>query len=562
MAAGATVSAGAGWQDFTPSSDDGWQDLQPKGNGPRATAQPKQPGMLAHIGSEISNRIGINMSPEDVSAFGSKLGSDLAAIPKSIPHMLGGGLLADPDVNHYLESRRASEQHNQEQKQAGYSVPYRRVLTPIAENIGVNVHGMEESAKEGSTGGVLGHAAAVPVAIAATHAATESAPAIGRVSSKVGAAAREITPKQAAQTVGGAAGAGLGKGYLSVPGAYYGAKGAGSLTEGILGKERANAPIFPRKVPGGELRDIPTSAARPAAETGEALGSIPVPKQSPSAPPPTQEPLIEPRIAKPSVGPKLGEQLNEGLGNNPVTVKPGVKIRDQFRESSEPLIDPVSGEPVKRLWPDRPSRIAKPENLGFDNTIQIGPDLGEQVRAEKPAVPRSGERRARVRSPEEEAFTQKRVRGEVSDKEVEDWINSRSDPIGQDLPKGFTPVESSALKGYKYDPLAREFEYITKDGQHYVRGDVSPDAAAQFEQEGPQSWGKAWHGLRNNPEGGVGQYKVLNGKRVPVNPAELKEPGTPIIAKRKAGMISKPSTESGDLTPILEEMLRQTKKKP
>jgi hypothetical protein len=86
------------------------------------------------------------------------------------------------------------------------------------------------------------------------------------------------------------------------------------------------------------------------------------------------------------------------------------------------------------------------------------------------------------------------------------------------LPEGFTPVESSALKGYKYDPAAREFEYVTKDGSHYVRGDVDPEAAAQFEKTAADtgSFGKAWHELRNNPQGGVGQFKVLNGKRVPV----------------------------------------------
>lgn len=87
------------------------------------------------------------------------------------------------------------------------------------------------------------------------------------------------------------------------------------------------------------------------------------------------------------------------------------------------------------------------------------------------------------------------------------------------LPEGFTPTkESSALKGYKYDPTAREFEYITKDGSHYVRGDVDPAAATQFEQtaEKTGSFGKAWHELRNNPQGGVGQFKVINGKRVAV----------------------------------------------
>lgn len=88
-----------------------------------------------------------------------------------------------------------------------------------------------------------------------------------------------------------------------------------------------------------------------------------------------------------------------------------------------------------------------------------------------------------------------------------------------ELPADFTATpKSSALRGYKYDPAAREFEYITTDGQHYVRGDVAPEAASQFEKTAAEkdSFGKAWHELRNNPQGGVGQFKVLNGKRVPV----------------------------------------------
>jgi hypothetical protein len=89
------------------------------------------------------------------------------------------------------------------------------------------------------------------------------------------------------------------------------------------------------------------------------------------------------------------------------------------------------------------------------------------------------------------------------------------------LPEGFTPVESSALRGYKYDPAAREFEYITKDNTHYVRGDVDPEAAAQFEKTAKEtgSHGKAWDELRKNPRGGVGQFKVINGVRQAVKPA-------------------------------------------
>lgn len=90
-------------------------------------------------------------------------------------------------------------------------------------------------------------------------------------------------------------------------------------------------------------------------------------------------------------------------------------------------------------------------------------------------------------------------------------------PTGE-LPQGFTPVKSSAVKGFKYSPAQREFEYITKDGQHYVRGDVDDSAVQKFLQTAKEkgSYGKALSELRNNPQGGVGQFKVIGGKRVPV----------------------------------------------
>lgn len=82
-----------------------------------------------------------------------------------------------------------------------------------------------------------------------------------------------------------------------------------------------------------------------------------------------------------------------------------------------------------------------------------------------------------------------------------------------DLPEGFTPVESTALKGYKYDPETREFESITQGGQHYVHGNVSPEEAAKF--EAADSKGRAWQSVRNE---GTLVAKVLNGKRVAVKP--------------------------------------------
>lgn len=157
------------------------------------------------------------------------------------------------------------------------------------------------------------------------------------------------------------------------------------------------------------------------------------------------------------------------------------------------------------------------------------------------------------------------------------------------LPEGFVPTsESSALKGYKYSPDAREFEYVTKDGSHYVRGDVAPEAFAKFEQTADEtgSFGKAWHELRQNPEGGVGVAKIINGKRVPTIKTapttdlaqQIKDSAEPSqapvmrtlgdlakeikTASKGAGKKAVSTAEpisTGDLQDALKQMLRQVK---
>lgn len=91
-------------------------------------------------------------------------------------------------------------------------------------------------------------------------------------------------------------------------------------------------------------------------------------------------------------------------------------------------------------------------------------------------------------------------------------------------PAGHTPVESSALKSYKYDPATREFESVTRGGQHYIYGDVPPEAAAKF--EAADSKGQAWGELRKTP-GVVQVAKVVNGKRVPTRPVLSEEDAIP-----------------------------------
>jgi KTSC domain len=113
--------------------------------------------------------------------------------------------------------------------------------------------------------------------------------------------------------------------------------------------------------------------------------------------------------------------------------------------------------------------------------------------------------------------------------------------LGGKIPEGHTPTgSSSALQSYKYDPATREFEAVTKSGQHYVYGDVPPEAADKF-MSAP-SKGKAWTELRATP--GVTQVaKVVNGQRVGTQP--------PVAIR---------SASPDDLTPILQQSLEAAKK--
>lgn len=113
---------------------------------------------------------------------------------------------------------------------------------------------------------------------------------------------------------------------------------------------------------------------------------------------------------------------------------------------------------------------------------------------------------AQVKSMLEESLGAKPLKKGVSLKNQ----NQPTAAADTSLPKGFTPVESTALKGYKYSPETREFESITQGGQHYIHGDVSPEEAQVFEAS--ESKGKAWQQIRNNPL----VAKMVNGNRVAI----------------------------------------------
>lgn len=255
----------------------------------------KHPGFWTTLGEDLWGMVPKPPTSMDDVAARSKMAADMFAGP-SVEDMMQQGQQA--------EARR----------QAGHGAMYSYMGAPLAEKLGVNVPGMEQSAAQGDVGGVAGHASAVPLTIAATEGIARSP--IGDFSARLAKnlsrpleSFKGITPKQAAQTIGAATGAGLGHGTLSVPGAYYGAKGAGSMAESVLGAERANAPIvrpktvtqpapFP-EAPAPELLQANAllKAGAPSTEAADALGNIPVRRELPAAF--QGQPALE---AKPPVG--------------------------------------------------------------------------------------------------------------------------------------------------------------------------------------------------------------------------------------------------------------------
>ena len=101
----------------------------------------------------------IEDQPVQHPGFWAQMGSDL----KGLLHP--SGFNPYPGMGQDEKAAAAGQAYEQDQarQKAGYGAPY-RALAPVAESVGVNVPGMEESAAEGDVGGVLGHAAA-PAAV-------------------------------------------------------------------------------------------------------------------------------------------------------------------------------------------------------------------------------------------------------------------------------------------------------------------------------------------------------------------------------------------------------------
>jgi hypothetical protein len=122
-------------------------------------------------------RAGAKLAPQEENqpqtGFFSALASDIGGMIKGLPSALSMALPSgDPRIMAAQMRMRgqtmgAIADNAEKEKQAGYSAPYRGVAI-AAQAIGVNVPGMEQAASQGDAGAVLGHAAAVPAAMAAS----------------------------------------------------------------------------------------------------------------------------------------------------------------------------------------------------------------------------------------------------------------------------------------------------------------------------------------------------------------------------------------------------------
>ena len=102
-----------------------------------------------------------------------------------------GGYSPYPGMDQEVKAGAAGHAYeaDQERKKAGYSTPY-RALAPVAESVGVNVEGMEDAARKGDPGAVLGHAAAGAAVPAMAYAGRGAVRAVSRASDIIGIKSR------------------------------------------------------------------------------------------------------------------------------------------------------------------------------------------------------------------------------------------------------------------------------------------------------------------------------------------------------------------------------------
>lgn len=444
----------------------------------------------------------IQDQPVQHPGFWALMGSDLKGL------LTPRGFNPYPGMGQEEKSEAAAEagQQDLQRKQEGRSLAY-RVGVPFAESVGANVPGMEQAAREGDVGGVLGHAAAPVAALATAEALREGVPAAVKA---VGPVDPYSVPARVARTAGN------------------------------LALDAA--------------KDIPV--VRTLGKAGEAWRST-----APPIEPPTEAPLIVRQAGALARGPQVVIDPAAGLGQI------SVKAPGQAGSMVQSVATPTG--PVPSNFPTAASRAASdaafarnfpnetmPEGMTpqekeiWQQTVfgeKPQGDIGAKVRQANPEPTRAEVKAAsekvtpqRVQAAAEEALGVKKLQPDIPLKQQTGVISK-----GPAIPEGHTPVESSALRSYKYDASAREFTAATRAGNvQYVYGDVSPEDAAAFDKA--ESKGKAWQDIRQNPL----VAKIVDGKRIPIKPSRS------IVVDPETG---KP--EFSDMTDALKKSVQAAKAK-
>ena len=300
--------------------------------------------------------------------------------------------------------------------------------------------------------------------------------------------------QKAPGTVGAATGAAIGHA-TGVP--YAGEVGA--IIGGGVGRE-----ILPKVKLPGEGFGLPNRVTGGPASAPQFQPEEPVYPGASQPETPQPELLQAATLAK---GSQVAVDPSAGLGTLPLSKLPVHAVNQAVQELG-----------LQAPLPSLTARANQIANLAVEGA---GGKLPEPLQPNVPLKNQGG-----IVTPNSEAVSVRDndVLAQVK-AEHPDWSNSQAlqEAAKQvnpkpSIPEGHTAVESSALKSYKYDPQAQEFEAYTPSGGHYVYGDVSPEQAAKF--EAADSKGKAWNDIRQNS---TLVAKVINGKRVPIKPVVAPE---------------------------------------
>jgi len=378
---------------------------------------------------------------------------------------LMGGLLHPsgfspyPGMDQEAKSGAAGQSYdlNQSEKAAGYSPAY-RALVPVARSAGTDVPGMEQSAKEGDVGGVAA-AAAVPIATLVAGEALHQTGAVGK--------AVNALPDDPLSSIGRPV-----------------LRAAGSATDAVAGSLNPDLVGLASPRAAHALR-----LAQQAAKVMGTLGKEPEPATYPGAPLPENPGTFSGAPNPEAPAPELLQANALSKGGAAPPPEPASAL------STVPVQPKIPLRPISELPPQAVHQALQ----------EVGPQ------ATIAAVTERANNIAKLGDLLNQGLGGKALEPNVPLKNQGGIITPTEPQTG--IPEGHTPVESSALKSYKYDPETREFETMTQGGQGYVHAEISPEQAAAF--KAADSKGKAWQAIRQN---GTLVAKIVNGKRIPVKP--------------------------------------------